>query len=148
MKDTTPSICSLLNFPSYAGILSLPLAMMALRSPSDFFWTSAEWRSGILSFSPIMVFPVPSGPWHMAHLPLNKPSPLSSALAGEPMTRTVPNIEILRIRVLQPDSDFAFMDSCLLLPMVTNPKRRLIGVVAHMVIDSQGRDGDDCHPAV
>src|SRR6266700_3736970 len=77
---TKLSTSSLLNFVSYAGILSLPLVMMVLRSASDFFWTSAEWRSGIFSFSPIIVLPVPSGPWHIAHLDLNRLAPSSAAM--------------------------------------------------------------------
>src|SRR5690242_10144809 len=138
MKVTTLSSCSLLSFVSYAGILSLPLAMMVLRSASDFFCTSAECRSGILSFSPIIVFPAPSGPWHMAHLPLKRLSPVSWALTGRASRRAPHSMGITNIGSLKRDSVLAFMETLSFVQHTANPEHQCKSLKAIFQSSQQG----------
>src|SRR5689334_9104985 len=99
MYFTRSSICSLVSLPSYAGILSLPLVMMVVRSASDLPCTSAEPMSFKPNFLPIAVSPLPSAPWHAAHFALKSPPPSANDHV-ENMNETARTTSETRINVL------------------------------------------------
>src|SRR6266850_853180 len=63
----------------YAGILPLPLLIASLKSSSLIFFTSSEAKSFTFRALPVAVSPLPSTPWHAAHLALYSFSLASSA---------------------------------------------------------------------
>src|SRR5215831_8208241 len=103
----------------YAGIGLFPLVIIAARSASLIFCTSAELQSRVF----IAGLPLPSAPWHPAHLALNVASAAAtSALAGL-LTRNVPT----RSAAVSAAAPRFFMVVCmLLLPHTSSARRRML----------------------
>src|SRR6266480_4094000 len=79
--------------------------MMLVSSASVCFCTSADPRARILSDLPMGVWPLPSGPWHMAHLALKIPAPSGVASARSGVASSA---RITRIIVVFMGSFFSF----------------------------------------